>query len=354
MLLWEKIRPKDAGRQNKNRLTSSFPIDIPGGWGGERGGGGLRPFLAAQREISCRSTSLSSLLCVCPERDWKLQIAAISSSNSAFSSPSEPWPLAKRPSRGPFPLANVSNFSCLDFFLTHPLAPAFSTPPPLPFSCASLGRGEMSNLPGWKQGQRGGGTLSCAREQASNESSRMSDHQYSLLELVCGAGGIGQFAGPLLGGQQLQKRQSSILSCCPGDRGSKMGRALHGAAHPQGPSSPASQPRPSRRLYPLSHESSARSGPPPYRIIVFPTSCSADPTGFAGHPLGARQMDHQDTYSQDDHLLTQPDSLGDSVGRDRRGSPQEIYGTAETFEWMKVKRNPPRRTGECRKQAPLI
>uniref|UniRef100_A0ACB8EM35 Uncharacterized protein n=1 Tax=Sphaerodactylus townsendi TaxID=933632 RepID=A0ACB8EM35_9SAUR len=36
---------------------------------------------------------------------------------------------------------------------------------------------------------------------------------------------------------------------------------------------------------------------------------------------------------------------------ERRGPPRAVYGTAETFEWMKVRRNPPRRTGECRSRA---
>lgn len=67
---------KPDPKMQAGKLTFRFPIGIPGGSGrreerGERGGGCLCPFLAAQRERDRlqNAPSLLSLRCVCPERD---------------------------------------------------------------------------------------------------------------------------------------------------------------------------------------------------------------------------------------------------------------------------------------------
>uniref|UniRef100_A0A8D0B3X0 Homeobox protein Hox-D1 n=1 Tax=Salvator merianae TaxID=96440 RepID=A0A8D0B3X0_SALMN len=208
----------------------------------------------------------------------------------------------------------------------------------------------------------------------------------SLLGLARGAGGSGQFAGTLSGGQQRREKQGS--PSCSADRNYQMGRDLprgspthrqrpHPAPQPhfprlfrsphdhfRGPSPPVC-----RSGAPFSASSCRLSYPGPYLTsygdIRFPessssssaslssssssssstSSCSSYATCYPGHPFGARVTDHQLSGSQADLLLVQSDSLGGSLVAqgEGKGHPPEIYATTETFEWMKVKRNPPRR-----------
>ncbi|XP_028577440.2 homeobox protein Hox-A1-like [Podarcis muralis] len=195
------------------------------------------------------------------------------------------------------------------------------------------------------------------------------------LELVCGAGGSGHFTGTLSGRQRQPERQRCC--CCSGDRGEEMGRDLPGGPSP--PHSPASQPHHSSRMPRPPHDylwagpsppAVGRSGvtsppsscnpnslgapyPPSYGDRDFPapsssfsSSSSVYPACFPeGHPFGARLMDPQYSGSQEDILLAQPVSSRDSwrAQGEGRGPPREVGGEMETFEWMKVQRNPPRR-----------
>ncbi|KAJ6656144.1 hypothetical protein lerEdw1_004061 [Lerista edwardsae] len=126
------------------------------------------------------------------------------------------------------------------------------------------------------------GTLSWERGQESHEG-RMNDRP--LFELVCGAGGSGQFAGTLSGGQPLRGRQDS-LGCCTGGRNCERGRAVRGAAahpppiHPQRPFA-ASQPHPSR-LSPPSHYLFPRPSPPRCRSGVTCPASGCSPNYLAG------------------------------------------------------------------------
>ncbi|XP_048347578.1 homeobox protein Hox-B1-like isoform X1 [Sphaerodactylus townsendi] len=182
------------------------------------------------------------------------------------------------------------------------------------------------------------------------------------------AWGRGQRAGTLSGGQSPPERQSSL--------GYKMGRDRRGAAQAQ-------RPPLHLRLSPPTPDPSAGPSPPLGKPgVTFPASgCSPDylalyppiygdadcpasssssssssscPAGLPGQPFGARPMDLPYPCSPEDLFRTAPPEsfraplLGPE---ERRGPPRAVYGTAETFEWMKVRRNPPRRTGECRSRA---
>ncbi|XP_048347579.1 homeobox protein Hox-B1-like isoform X2 [Sphaerodactylus townsendi] len=178
------------------------------------------------------------------------------------------------------------------------------------------------------------------------------------------AWGRGQRAGTLSGGQSPPERQSSL--------GYKMGRDRRGAAQAQ-------RPPLHLRLSPPTPDPSAGPSPPLGKPgVTFPASgCSPDylalyppiygdadcpasssssssssscPAGLPGQPFGARPMDLPYPCSPEDLFRTAPPEsfraplLGPE---ERRGPPRAVYGTAETFEWMKVRRNPPRRTVKC-------
>ncbi|XP_054859896.1 homeobox protein Hox-B1-like [Eublepharis macularius] len=172
--------------------------------------------------------------------------------------------------------------------------------------------------------------------------------------------GRGRLVGTLSGGQ--------------GSLGSETGRDRHGAAGlPQAQRPPPAEPPLHHRPTPPSPlgrrgGTFPASGCSPNYLPAFPpsygegdfsaaTSTSASSSGLPGPPFGARLMDL--TYSRcPEGLLLRsppPGSSGASpiAPEGRRGGPPrlEVDGTAATFEWMKVRRNPPRRTGECLRRA---
>ncbi|XP_060108053.1 homeobox protein Hox-B1-like [Heteronotia binoei] len=92
--------------------------------------------------------------------------------------------------------------------------------------------------------------------------------------------------------------------------------------------------------------------PPTYGELDFPAAASSSsasssvhPAGLPGPPFGARLMDLSYSRSPEEVPRLPPPEPSPLAPQESRRPPQEVYGTAaETFEWMKVRRHPPRRT----------
>ncbi|XP_077185181.1 homeobox protein Hox-B1-like [Paroedura picta] len=164
---------------------------------------------------------------------------------------------------------------------------------------------------------------------------------------MSGLWGRGPWAGALSGGQPRPEGQGRLGYY-------KMERDHRGAVA-----------LPQARRPPLCHYPSAGPAPPvatsdvtcpasgcsPDSLAPYPASSedvdfpavaaasfSAFPAGLPGHPLGARLLDLSYSLSPEEPVRLPPPQAS-------RSGPEEVYGTAaETFEWMKVRRPPPRRT----------
>uniref|UniRef100_A0ABM5FPA3 Homeobox protein Hox-D1 n=1 Tax=Pogona vitticeps TaxID=103695 RepID=A0ABM5FPA3_9SAUR len=205
----------------------------------------------------------------------------------------------------------------------------------------------------------------------------MSDPPGPAFQRACGAGARGHWAGILSGGPQGPEERQARPGWADGVPACQVGRDLqraapaHPAPPPPGPSLPPPPPPPLPR-YPFAGTSPPRGragvpfppsdrpvrnsfgpfpsspGEPAFHAAVSSSSSSScccpasatHPTGFPGQPFGARRGDQQPSSAGQAELLLAP---LDGAGGEPRPLPPELWAPRETFEWMKVRRPPPRR-----------
>nr|AIS36074.1 HoxC1 [Ichthyophis bannanicus] len=177
-------------------------------------------------------------------------------------------------------------------------------------------------------------------------------------ELVCAGESSDHYAGiypvePRL--QHLQQRPGNVS--CGGEGRYVAGRQLeisgHHPSHLQS-TYPAAGGLgvPYNSIQPVRSAFSTQGYNPSY-IHHYPSSSSHDidftgtsflptpgyPAGLSGHHCGGRVLEQYQAYGQD--ALTLPLSSCNSASA-REPASREVYGDPKTFEWMKVKRNPPK------------
>ncbi|XP_014343684.1 homeobox protein Hox-C4a isoform X1 [Latimeria chalumnae] len=189
-------------------------------------------------------------------------------------------------------------------------------------------------------------------------------------ELICAGETTSHFTGTYSGDQRLHHLQQRPYNVSCGGEGRYVVRrdlqiAVHHPPNIHSPSNPHFQSsssnystggltvpyQPVRSAFsPQSYNSTYLHSFPGNQEIDFSgggfAPSSGYPAGFTGHQCGTRMIDQYQSCGHGGADLPLANCSSLVSQRDRENSSQNVYGATKTFDWMKVKRNPPR-TGDC-------